>query len=706
VTRVVTRAAPIVLIIAIAFAGLGFLILRPAGLFNRYSDLLTYHLGTATVLYHAWQDDHVLPLWRSDELSGAPALTNPQALYTHPLHLLFALARPEQIVGLVIWLQMLLGALGAYYAGFALRLSVPGRLVVATATLFSFKTILAAYAGWLPILAGIAAMPLLFATAAIAMERPSWRSALALGGAGALSLHSGHLQLTYYSALFIALWSSVRIARLLARRDLQRARGIVGSLVLGGILSIGLSAYLMLPLARSAGLVTRSAGNYDFFLGDVSVSSLTLLTLLNPELFGSPLDDSFPEAWEYVAYLGAAVSLLAIAGGLRGRRHPYVPELTAGLLLSIALSLQSPLLRMVFALVPGYGLFRHPNRTLFLTAFFACCLAGVGLDQMRMAARQSRWRTAWAIAAVALIALEGSIWARRYLGTTNPVPAVAGGDYVAALRRGGEPARVAPLARSIPNYGSAASLGLEIVTGYEPFTMRHYQTYIDLVQRNETPGTRAAVWTDLDGIRRFDMLAALNVRYVVSPEPLELPAREYVPVGVFPQQPQFRFYEGLVREPVYVYRNERFLRRAFFVTDVRSADDEDGLIRQVQKADLRDTAIVASAASGVSTPSDGDRVNVLRSAGGALDLATHSGARRFLLVSEVWHPGWGARVDGVESTLHRADVALQGLWLEAGDHRIEIRFWPPGLTVGLSITGITALAVLALVATGLARRRP
>src|SRR5206468_10301869 len=103
---------------------------------------------------------------------------------------------------------------------------------------------------------------------------------------------------------------SVRIVRQLASRGGGMARRVAGSLALGGIISIGLSAYLILPLARDAGLVTRSAATYDFFLGGVSVSGLTLLTLLNPALFGSPLDGSFPEAWEYVVYFGAATSLL------------------------------------------------------------------------------------------------------------------------------------------------------------------------------------------------------------------------------------------------------------------------------------------------------------------------------------------------------------------------------------------------------------
>ena len=163
--------APLALLVAMATIGLGFLIIHPDGLLNVHSDLVAAHLGTQTIFHDLWRKEHRFPLWRSDMLSGGPALTNPQSLYTHPLHLLFALYRPDRVIGLVVWLQMLIAGIGGYYLGTVLRLSVPARVMVGVATLFSFKTILVVYAGWLPPLAGIAAMPFLFGTTALVLER-------------------------------------------------------------------------------------------------------------------------------------------------------------------------------------------------------------------------------------------------------------------------------------------------------------------------------------------------------------------------------------------------------------------------------------------------------------------------------------------------------------------------------------------------------
>ena len=91
VTVVRHHLAPLALLAAIALGGLGFIIGHPAGLMNVHSDIVAEHLGTQDLVHDVWQREHRLPLWRSDILSGGPALTNPQSLYTQPVHLLFAL---------------------------------------------------------------------------------------------------------------------------------------------------------------------------------------------------------------------------------------------------------------------------------------------------------------------------------------------------------------------------------------------------------------------------------------------------------------------------------------------------------------------------------------------------------------------------------------------------------------------------------------
>ena len=81
-------------------------------------------------------------------------------------------------------------------------------------------------------------------------------------------------------------------------------------------LAVGLAAYLLLPLLLEAPLISRTQASYASFLASHAVSWRHLLTLLYPEAFGTPLDDSFAgtELWEEVAYFGLVPRVSQSAG--------------------------------------------------------------------------------------------------------------------------------------------------------------------------------------------------------------------------------------------------------------------------------------------------------------------------------------------------------------------------------------------------------
>jgi hypothetical protein len=76
--------------------------------------------------------------------------------------------------------------------------------------------------------------------------------------------------------------------------------------------------------------------------------------------------------------------------------------------------------------------------------------------------------------------------------------------------------------------------------------------------------------------------------------------------------------------------------------------------------------------------------------------------RSLLVVSEMWYPGWQARVDGQDAPIYRVDHALRGVVLTAGTHRVEFIYAPVSFRLG---AGISLLALLA-VAVATLRRRP
>ncbi|MBQ4486443.1 MAG: YfhO family protein, partial [Oscillospiraceae bacterium] len=61
-----------------------------------------------------------------------------------------------------------------------------------------------------------------------------------------------------------------------------------------------------------------------------------------------------------------------------------------------------------------------------------------------------------------------------------------------------------------------------------------------------------------------------------------------------------------------------------------------------------------------------------------------------------WEPGWTVWVDGVKTEPVELCDALIGVPLTAGDHEIEMKFFPAGLKIGIlfSLTGIAAIILI------------
>ncbi len=61
----------------------------------------------------------------------------------------------------------------------------------------------------------------------------------------------------------------------------------------------------------------------------------------------------------------------------------------------------------------------------------------------------------------------------------------------------------------------------------------------------------------------------------------------------------------------------------------------------------------------------------------ALTVDVHAPQAGMVVVNEVWHPHWHARVDGQPVTMQRVNHVVRGVEVPAGTHTIAMQFWPP-----------------------------
>jgi hypothetical protein len=61
----------------------------------------------------------------------------------------------------------------------------------------------------------------------------------------------------------------------------------------------------------------------------------------------------------------------------------------------------------------------------------------------------------------------------------------------------------------------------------------------------------------------------------------------------------------------------------------------------------------------------------------------------YLVFSEVWYPGWRARVDGQAEPVYRANTAFRAVLLAPGEHEVALVFDPWTFKAGAAITALT-----------------
>lgn len=137
-------------------------------------------------------------------------------------------------------------------------------------------------------------------------------------------------------------------------------------------------------------------------------------------------------------------------------------------------------------------------------------------------------------------------------------------------------------------------------------------------------------------------------------------------------------------------REQQVLPRAFLVSHVvRSAAPLSAL--REPGFDASREAVTAEVA--LNEPGPAGEAHFEREAPERMRVGIQATGPRLLVVSEHFDPGWRARVDGAETPVRRVNLCALGVELPAGTKQVELRYRPPGLVPG-ALAFLLTLAVL------------
>ncbi len=707
--------------------------------------VLQFYPWKRFIFDHVWSQG-ALPFWNPYLFSGAPFIANLQASMFYPLGCLYYLIPPEFAYGYTTVLHCILGSIFMFVFMRTLSVSQWGAFLSAFIFAFSGYFMAHLYAGHLSFVQNYIWIPLIFCFAYRFLQTLRFEWAVSAGLILGIQILGGFPQISFYTILGILAFGVFHMGISLKAGHIKDIVKIGMGLVTVVSIGFALGAIQILPSLEFTNLSTRAGGvSYDFATYD-SLHPKELLSLLIPHIFGSAIDQTYwrsAEAshfWETCGYVGILPLCLFFvstkSASLRRSRFFFLAVVLLSLFL--ALGKYNPIYPLIHKL-PGFNSFRIPTQILFLYVFALAVLAGIGLAQilegdwffgkplvifitimgillvglvaslhifpsrfffylfkafaespaqqvnveklydciafavdraallffasillLLMFKTNMLGRSLFTVLVLVIAMTDLGSFSMQFVNNYEFVSSPEKKRLVAQLNQNPSQGRVVTTSPSFrPNDG--LEYRFPSILGYDPFILKRYARYIQASQ-NRPPDDHVV---NLDWIRTPDakLLRMLNVRQIVRGQ------------GVTTVDPVFP-YATLVNKAIIKPEDE--------VLNFMQGKDFDP--RKMVVLESEPTGHITHDSRGVdSKPS----CFVLQYNDGEIRIRASADRSGYLVLSEVFYPGWEAEVDGRKVPILRGNYLFRVIPLEEGTHEVTLRFvsWP--FRVGAIISLLT-----------------
>ncbi|MBI2303837.1 MAG: YfhO family protein [Chloroflexi bacterium] len=144
-----------------------------------------------------------------------------------------------------------------------------------------------------------------------------------------------------------------------------------------------------------------------------------------------------------------------------------------------------------------------------------------------------------------------------------------------------------------------------------------------------------------------------------------------------------------------IYQNEDFFPRAFFVPRYEVISDGEEILQRLQAPDFDPREVVILEKTPPTGQGGGQsatgEVAITHYSPNRLELRVNAQGNGFLVLSEVYYPGWKAYVDGRETEIYRGDFLFRTIFVPGGDHKVELTFQPVTFYLGAKISIVSFL---------------
>jgi len=706
------------------------------------SDKVFYIHPIKVFVGQAWRTGQ-LPLWEPRMLAGYPIIGNAQAGIFYPLTLPYVVLSGADASDLVALLHLVIAGWGLF--AYLRVLSCRHLAALLGAIVFMFNQVMMVWLMWDSVAGAMVWLP--WALWAFEMSlRPACFWMASLGAvAVCLTFLGGHFQWSLYAVLILVLFSLFRFA---LPRGSRRRRVLLAAIVIIG-LGTALATLQILPTLEY--IRDGHRGYIPFERMQAVVSWSDFMTLWIPKFFGEVLP---PRYWgpmnynETVVYVGVAPLLLAVAAITL--RRDTLATFFAGLSVLGVLGATGTDVYRLLHILPGFDSLM-PVRMRYLVVIGLSVLCGLGLDWLLrrpprafvfpaiaislgltyaiarigslpteadqweyLYAQEGRFAIVWLSATALLLLCTGfrsvgrfapagicaltliDLWLpgvtyQQPISTRYYFPATPGIQMMLD-----DPDQFRVISVKSPDWfawelrpNMAGLFNLQDVAGYDSVYSARFARYLESADPTGPPFTSSNYLS----ANRFDspLIDLLNVKYALS-------AQRERPLG----------WDLVHTGDMRIYLRTDPLPRAWIAARAEVIADDAMILDRLTAPDFDPRHTVILERDPIEPLGDDleqlpGTVNIETYENTHLVLTAQMQRDGWLVLSELYHPGWRATVDGAPTELYRADYILRAVPVPAGQYRVELTFLPDSFVLGSGVSGVSALVLLMI--TIVARRK-
>jgi hypothetical protein len=736
------------------------LVAQPGGtLYSAHSDLLAHYLPAKHFLVESFRQTGDLPRWCPYSLGGLPFIHDPQVGAFYPPHWVLLLLPLDTLGAALSWLivaHLVVAGWGTYACARERGLDRGSALVAAIGFLFAGKWLLHLLAAGHYTTIGIAWLPwtLFCMQRGLRQRSPAWTT-----GAGvcfALVILGTQPQWAFYAGIFLMVWTvgawrdcklQITNCKWQTEHSISWMRlAVVG--IWAAAIAVALTAVQWLPTMEAAALSTRGGGiaSEDVLGGGLRA----LMFLVGPALTSEPANIVWEDRGGFglLWLVAAALAPVMCKERLRGRALVCAGLIVFGVGGAVLVQW-----------LPGFRLFRQPTRMLLIAALPVALLAGettqallhgvmdlqrcrrilvrisvaIGILAGGFAVRQvlqgkpivlhPYWITLaatlpaayWVLGAqhstvrttVWGIILVVDLWALTwplvevrsesgiYVPSASVVQLESERETGCRVLDVDASEESSPLGRGAP---LALLHRLNAVRGYNPLDVRRTKEYLQQIADDDAalrPFEHPLAFPIIDNVpvENRQLLNLFGVRYLLQPRDRPLDQSGWLKIGDDAEPAAFDVVAGGLRKlPAYsLYENEEVMPRVFVVP--RAVYRED-----VCNVDIRCEVELDEPLANESNSSEHGywSTEITKYEPNQVTIQAAGNAPGWLVLTDIWYPGWICTVDGMPAKVHRGDFLFRAVHLDPGQHEVIFRFEPESYRWGRNISGVALVIISVL----------